>query len=314
MRHFNTSFIIFFICIALLSHAVAQGPFSPAQDSTPLPAGQLELVNISGSSHFTVEAPHAGDTLSYIITVEWENPKIPVTVLAPESLSFSGLKKTGASTQHKKIAVQKASGVMLKNSSLFIFNLKALTSGSAKAQSARLPYFSAVSQEREYVYISPSLITVLPAITPISQTITFKLILGLLAVSALMAGVYFVVKRFKQGSKPSAGQTLSFEEEVKDLKSRIQVADSRQLLQEAEKVCVKYLRSRLPGTQLASTDALIDSYLTKYSEEHKTQWQLLKNDFELANFGGGQKVAHELANTIKNIKTCLNIREDENHE
>jgi len=105
--------IFLFAILLICSLIVSQNQILNLVDSTPIHMGDttfsdvlkdahIEVLNINGSGTFTKERVNVGDTLSYIITVEWENPKIPITVFAPESLTFTGMRKIKASTSHKK--------------------------------------------------------------------------------------------------------------------------------------------------------------------------------------------------------------------
>src|SRR5262249_4538481 len=73
------------------STAAARDPFlAPPPGSAPdsAAAPMQEAVNLSPKGYFTNTAPRVGDSLDYVIAVEWEDTQVPVVVLAPDSVDF----------------------------------------------------------------------------------------------------------------------------------------------------------------------------------------------------------------------------------
>ncbi len=282
---------------------------NPSQTTPPAPS-QLELAEIDLSSWFTVEEVHVGDTLSYVIKAEWVNPKIPISVLAPESLSFEGLSKVRVSSSSKKLAQNSSSGPQIKNQSFFIYHLKAALPGSGKALSARLPYFNAVSKDKEYLAIAPQIVNVLPAKKPLFSRGWCKILFGLL----LLGGAGFLGYQLWQMSqskkKEKTAPAASQKEKLKELKSRLSVGDSKSLLLQMEEIAMDYFKeeNKLYGNRF---EDLLIAYLKRSGNENAESWNKLKSQFELARFGGGQLASHELMDSYKTLCLCIHHQEDE---
>lgn len=272
-------------------------------DTTP----ETELIDIDASSAFTREAPHVGDTLSYVVTVEWQNPKVPFTVLAPESLIFKGFKKRKVSTQHRKIARMQDGKPELINHSEFKYQLEAALSGTGHASSARLPYFSALSKEKEYFHLASQIVDILPAKTPILQRWYVLALLGLSAALLLWLAVKAVVFRLSSRKKSKKPSAPDFQSEVAALKSRLGNAEPKAILLEMEALCIRYLQHGHKQKDHASFNSLLEAHLIGERADRQSDWRKLERDFELAKFGGGQKAPHEMAETYQTLKTCLQI-------
>jgi hypothetical protein len=272
-------------------------------DKTP----ETDLIDIDASSAFTREAPHVGDTLSYVVTVEWQNPKVPFTVLAPESLTFKGFKKRKVSTQHRKIARVQDGKPVLINHSEFKYQLEAALSGAGQASSAKLPYFSALSKEREYFHVPPQLIDILPARVPILKRWYVLALLGLFAVLLLWLAVKVAIFRLSSRKKSKAPSAPDLQSEVTALKSRLGTAEPKAILLEMEALCIRFLQHGQKTKQSASFNSLLEARLPGETANRQSAWRKLERDFELAKFGGGQKAPHELAETYQTLKTCLQI-------
>ncbi|MBF0432129.1 MAG: hypothetical protein HQK83_12670 [Fibrobacteria bacterium] len=274
----------------------------------------FELMEINGSSHFTVEEPRVGDTLSYVIVVEWENPKIPFTVLAPESLVFSGFKKKGVSTNHKKSSRYEGGGAVIVNHSEFIYKLQANVVGSGKASGAKLPCFSVLSKEKEYFTISPNLVTISPARVPVTQLWYIRVLGGLVMLTLLAVGLKYGLSAMKQRKRAAKPVKTDLQQELKTLKSRLVTGDSQAILFEIERLAVVYLAELNPLSKDKGFKTLLSEYLKSTKNQNQDEWNKLQQDFEYAKFGGGQKASHEVAESFRILKKCLNINEDEDHE
>jgi hypothetical protein len=306
-------FLLFFSALYSQQSLLPSGPqdtVSPAPDSL----AEVELMQIDGSSRFTLENPNAGDTLSYIITVEWINPRIPFFILPPESLSFSGFRKEAASTDHRKISKIVDGKPTIINKSEFTYKLRAITPGSGKASSARLPYYSALSQEKEYLPIGPHLTDILPARVPVIKKWYFQVILWLLAAGVLFAAVKFLLIWMKQNRNRNRVVKIDFKDELKELKARLQFAESKDLLLQMENISLRFLKQELPKSASGNFDALLKRYLELKGDDNRDNWLRLQQDFELAKFGGGRKESHELLESYRALKTCLHLKEDKDNE
>jgi len=283
-------------------------------DTTNMPLNQneaVEVFEIDGKGAFTQEEVNVNDTLSYIITIEWTNPKVPITVLAPESLTFAGLKKTKVYTSHKKIAHNRLGQPVVKNKSQFIFNLKAEIAGSGKASSTKLPYFSALRQDKEYVTISPQLINIGPAVTPFFQKGYVRFIFALLGAALLGWVLYLIISRLKAKPRKPQEDNSNLMEKLKDLKSRIGVAESKNIILEMESLATLYLKLKLKTNQTHFA-SLLNEYYVLTNDKNKESWQKLVSDFELAKFGGGNKPSHQLMESYKLLNLCINQKEETN--
>ena len=308
--------LLFFMLFSLLTAQGTNTPLAIPDSSFPtqeIPS-ELELLEIDGSSRFTLENPHAGDTLSYIISIEWINPKVPLTVLAPESLLFSGFQKKGVRTEHRKVSNIKDGKPTLSNQSHFIYKLKAITPGTGKASSAKLPYYTALSQDKEYLLISPHLIDILPAKVPLVKRWYLQTIFWILIAFLLVVLVKLFTSYLKSSKSKNKVQKIDFTTEIKTMKSRLTSAEPKALLLQMEQLCIRFLQQECATKNEQHFDTLLKSYEATISPEKNKSWLLLQKDFELAKFGGGQKAQHELLETYKNLKTCLNIKEDDENE
>ncbi len=320
MKTDNWFYIVLFVTVNVFGQNVPIAPSVPLfSDSTQSqnaiePPSELELLQISGHSKFSKSTVHVGDTLSYSITIEWHNPKVPVMVLAPESLSFDGFVKKSASTDHKKVSTIKEGQMTLTNRTVFTYHLKAQTPGSGRASKTILPYYSAISKEHEYYSISPSLIDILPAKISLQERPFFKLILGLFLIGLISGGVYlFVKKKSKQtASKPDAGP--NYITRLTQLKSRLQTGESKSILMEMEQIAIAFLSEKLNKSADTKLETLLDVYLTNAEASTISDWNKLKEDYELAKFGGGQKARHELTESYHLLKQCLGIKGEDTHE
>jgi hypothetical protein len=308
--------LVFLFLLQLPCAQPASPPFSPADTSTAGPDSvpDYELLEIDGSSIFTLEEPHVGDTLSYIITIEWVNPKVPFFVLAPESLTFSGFKKLGVGTDHKKVSRLEDGKPVLKNRSEFSYRLKAITQGSGKATSARLPYYTALSQEKEYLVISSNLIDILPAKVPITKKWYVRVLFWILLIVLLILAIKYSMIWWKEKKKRGLAPKSDFGQEMKEIKSRLQTGESKSVLLQMEDLSKRFLQQELSNKTQHNINTLIQEYLKRNPESHKDEWISLQQDFELAKFGGGHKASHEIIESYRNLKTCLNLKEEQDYE
>ena len=317
------NWIAFLFIVNLSIHSQPLTQVSTPPDSAPVFLGDttfqgaledahIELLEIDGNGSFSRQNIAAGDTLSYTITVEWKNPKVPIAVLAPESLSFVGFKRVKSFTSHKKIAKMVDGKPVVKNRSVFVYNLKAKIPGSGKAGTARLPYYSAVRKEQEYLTISPQLIDISKAVIPLNQRWYIKLFLWILLAGLVLVMGRWALKTFKKSDSDKNKQhSQSLEQSLKEVKSRIGSAESRELLLEMESLAVRYLADTL-GSTGNHFDTLLADYKTKTEAKDFEKWATLKDEFNLAKFGDGNRASHELLESYKLLSQCLHQNEDIN--
>lgn len=313
-----------------------------------------EAVKLSSQGAFTLLAPRVGDSLDYVLRVEWEETQVPVVVLAPDSLSFAGFRILGQATQHKKLA----SGSEVRNRTEFIYRLRASTQGMGKASSLRLRYLTGISTREEAVFVPNVLIDILPAPVRILDALWFKLliwVLGLAGAMALAFGAYRMTLKARAGKTP---QREDFRPEVAALKSRLRSAQnspdaSREILLAMEGLAIRFLRAELdqagsrsgsrgpvtsastatsaspgstasPAVETAAKAApmrfepLLSEYLARnaalQAEGGAQDWDKLRELFRHARFAGGHKEPHELQDAFKTFRKCLKIKEEGDHD
>ncbi len=286
--------------------SLSQGP-SPAFDND---SSSTPLIQLKVTSFFSKSLIHMGDSLEYTVRVSWEDPHIPVTVLAPDSLDFIGLKRVGQSTTHRKIA----SAAGLSSQTEFTFQLVAASPGSATASALRLRYFAGVRGSEEQLYVAPVHIQIDAAKVPLQKRLWFRLI----ALVALLAFLYWIaLMGFKQLQKKKNEKIKpqnNWAERVREIKGRIRLGESKKILLDIEALCIQFLQSQAKMLRSENRfNPLLDEYLgehTDISSDIKEEWYSLKQEFEHARFGGGQRESHELFESLRKVSHCLGLKAD----
>src|SRR5207253_1309750 len=126
--------------------------------------------NLSTQAAFSQPSARVGDSLDYVLQVEWRDGQVPVVVLAPDSIAFAGFKVIGQATVHKKIATENE----VRNHTEFIYRLRAVTQGGGRAASLKLRYLSGISKSEEAVYVPAAILDVGPAPVNLADRLWFK--------------------------------------------------------------------------------------------------------------------------------------------
>ncbi|MDB5103040.1 MAG: hypothetical protein JWP91_729 [Fibrobacteres bacterium] len=309
-----------------------------------------EAVKLSTQGAFTLASPRVGDSLDYVVQVEWEDTQVPVIVLAPDSLDFPGFKIIGQATVHKKLA----SGQSVRNHTEFIFRLRAQAQGPGKAASMKLRYLTGLSRQEEAVFIPTAHTDILPAPTRLLDMAWFKILLGLIILGG--AGALGRIS-FKLASRKKAAKTPPREDlrpAVATLKNRLRSAQnspdaSKEILLEMENLATRFLRDELsatgisplskgmaagtgkasapgaPATAPALAPARFESMLSAYLAGRNgsngsgpsgsdQEWARLGELFRHARFAGGYKEPHELQDAFRTFRKCLKITGEDEHE
>ncbi|HKP97506.1 MAG TPA: hypothetical protein VJ385_17305 [Fibrobacteria bacterium] len=309
-------------------------PPAPVADSAAASAPQ-EAVKLSTQGRFTASAPRVGDSLDYVVQVEWEDAQVPVFVLAPDSLDFPGFKVLGQATVHKKLA----SGSSVRNHTEFIYRLRAATQGPGKAASLKVRYLTGLSRQEEAVFIPTALADIGPAPVRLPDMLWFKLLLW----AAILAGAGVLgFAAFKLAARKRAAKVVKREDlkpEVAALKNRLRSAQnspdaSKAILLEMEGLAARFLRDETapgnaPGTAAARGsaparfDPLLDAYLARRAPGANgdagpggdaRDWDKLRDLFRHARFAGGYKEPHELQDAFRTFRKCLKMTGDDDHE
>lgn len=295
---------------------------APADTSAALPGtpagGTVEAVSLSVQGIFTAPSARVGDSLDYVLRVEWPDIGVPVMVLAPDSLDFPGFAVIGQSTQHRKLA--SASGIA--NRTEFVYRLRARTAGGAKASSMRLRYLSGVSRTEESVFVPAAHLDIAPARKRPLETWWGRLLLGalvLVVLGALARAAFRLASRRRQERTPARDDLRP---EVLALKPRLRGGDSRAILLAMEGLCVRHLRQALDGASPAPAagaqaprfEVLLDRYLARDGAEDAEGWKSLRELFLHARFAGGHKEPHELQEAYRVLKRCLKIKDEPGDE
>ncbi len=284
---------------------------APAPDSLRT----QERVNLTARSGFFPRNPRVGDTLEYAIEVSWQDTRIPVLVLAPDSVDFTGLLLLDQSTRHEKIA----NGKTVENHTVFAYTLIADQPGPAKAASLKVRYTTGISGRDEAVYAPAGHVEILPSRFAFTRSLWFRVMLLLLAL-AVLAGLAFSFLRGRRGrekTKPTVEnrpETLSAE--VKSLRNRIGNGESRDILRGMEQLSLRFLGEKLSveKTDLTAArfDALLNRWLEKQGEdlERTADWEHLRELFRQARYAGGHKEPHELQDGWRALKRCLEVADE----
>jgi hypothetical protein len=325
-----------FSSIAIGSDSTLTGrdPFltpPPGSDSTQtnaIPALE-EAVKLSVQGAFSNLNPKAGDSLDYILQVEWRDTQVPVVVLAPDTLAFEGFKILGQATVHSKLA----SNQDIRNHTEFIYRLRAKVQGTGRAGSLKVRYMTGLSQAEEAIFVPTAIIDILPAPVRLTDMLWFKLVGGLLLLGAAVAISWITFRLMLKARKPSAPLKIDFQPELKELKNRLRVGSSspdasKEIILNMEAISIRFLQQeiRLTGSakNAASTGIGIDRYeplLEKYLAGNESSdaslamdWNKLTELFRHARFAGGYKEPHELQDAFRTFKKCLKLTGEDDHE
>ena len=331
------------------SGAGGRDPFlspQPAANDTSVHADapMQEAVKLSTQGAFTSQSPKVGDSLDYVVQVEWEDTQVPVFILAPDSVDFPGFKVIGQATVHKKLASSQA----VWNHTEFIFRLRAQTQGIGKAASMKIRYLTGLSHQEEAVFIPTALTDIQPAPVHLLDMLWFKLLIWVVILAAAGA---IGMAAFKAASRKRA-EKLPKREDLKPavtaLKNRLRAAQnspdaSKEILLEMENLAVRFLRNELgaSGDAAQSTagnpaqarfEPLLETFLRGGPATHSTgapagngaasakqggtavDWTKLKDLFRHARFAGGYKEPHELQDAFRTFRKCLKITGEDDHE
>jgi hypothetical protein len=305
------------------STLIQRDPFQPppldsAAVNVDADTNPLEAVKLSAHGAFTNLSPRVGDSLDYVLQVEWEESQVPVMVLAPDSLDFSGFKVLGQATVHKKLA-----GVQsIRNHTEFIYRLRAQIQGSGRVSSLKVRYITGLSGKEEALFIPTALLDIAAAPVNLLDRVWFKLLAGLIVFGGavfLAWGAYRITLRTRKKAEPTK---LDLRPEVTDLKNRMKSAASspdaaREILLAMESLGILYLQQELKNQTQTKFEPLLEGFLasTGNADSPGTQdWVKLKELFRHARFAGGYKEPHELQDAFKTFKRCLKITGEDEHE
>ena len=308
------------------SAAVGRDPFlapppSALPDTNPPAAPMQEAVKLSSRGAFSAQAPRVGDSLDYVVSVEWEDTQVPVVILAPDSVDFPGFKVLGQATQHQKLA----NGQAVRNHTEYQYHLRAQVQGPGKAIALKLRYLTGMSQREEAIFIPSALVDISPAPVQLMDMLWFKLLLWAVILGGALALAY---ASFKLASRKRAAAEPKREDlrpAAEALKSRLRAAQnspdaSKAILLEIEALAMRYLRDAAvaagaaPGANdLAQKfEPRLDAYLSKPANQTEAaEWAKLKDLFRQARFAGGYKEPHELQDAFRTLKKCIKMTGDD---
>ena len=283
---------------------------NPARDSAAA-APLREAVKLSTQGAFSLPSARVGDSLDYVVAVEWEDTQVPVVVLAPDSADFPGFRILGQAAQHKKLA----NGQSVRNHTEFIYKLRAAAQGPGKASSLKVRYLTGLSQREEAAFIPSALIDIGPAPVRLLDTLWFKLLLWLVVLGAAL-GAGWASFRFARKRAEARPRRLDLKPEVEALKARLRMAQnnpetSQAILLEMENLAVRFLREELGGSQQTRFEPLAEAYVSAGREAERPAWAKLKDLFRYARFAGGHKEPHELQDAFRTYRICLKIQGEE---
>lgn len=267
-------------------------------------------MKLSAKGTFLTDRAAVGDTVVYQLLVEWMDTQVPVVVLAPDSLETPGFRIVDQSTTHHTTVANSE----VRNATEFVYKLVADAPGGAKVSSLRLRYLTGFSNREEALYVPASFIDIDPAHVPLWERLWFQILVLLF----IAAGLGWGGRRLLQSAKYARQRRLRSQEakqrgftpEVQALKGRWNTADSRLWIEDAEKVCIDFLRHHLginaPGNRF---ETLLEQYLAHNPKPEETEaWNKLRDLFHHARYAGGRKEPHELQENYRILKTCLHIQ------
>jgi hypothetical protein len=296
--------------------AAHRDPFLAPPPGAALPdsaAPMQEAVRLSTHGAFSKPSARVGDSLDYVVAVEWEDTQVPVVVLAPDSADFPGFRILGQATQHKKLA----NGQAVKNRTEFVYSLRATAQGPGKAASLKVRYLTGLSQREEAVFIPSALIDIGPAPVRLLDMLWFQALLWLAALGAAAAAGWAAFRLASRKRAEARPQRADLRPEAEALKARLRTAQnnpesSRAILSEMESLAVRYLKEETGGAGTARFETLLEAYLSKDRASEAADWAKLKELFRHARFAGGYKEPHELQDAFRTFRKCLKIQaEDE---
>lgn len=309
---------------APVSNSLADSQLAPAAAEK-----NTDRISLSAKSRFTPNPSRMGDTVEYRIEVTWQDSRVPVLVLAPDSVDFTGLTLVEQSTRHEKSAM----GGKVENRTVFSYSLVPKQTGIGKAASLKVRYTTALSGQEEAVYAPAAQVEIRAARFAFLQSGWF---LGLCTVVILagLGGVLYAA--LKAGKIGGTGKNKSAETGPKDkraqlvrdfqaVKARIGHGESREILSEMERLAIAHLRaSQASATSAAGGtaqsvesappkfDTLLDAWLMQNRDDldRTADWERLRELFRQARYAGGHKEPHELQDAWRAMKRCLNVTEE----
>jgi hypothetical protein len=315
---------------------LAPPPVAPA-DSDAAAMPPMEAVKLSTQGTFTSAQIRVGDSLDYVVQVEWEDTQVPVFVLAPDSLGFPGFKILGQATEHKKIA--SASGV--KNHTAFIYRLRAQTQGTGKASSLKIRYLTGLSKQEEAVYIPTALADIGPAPVRILDMLWFRILMALAILGAAGALGYAAFKAARRRAA-KAPKRDDLKPDVAALKNRLRSAQntpdaSKAILLEMERLAIRFMQDEAGAnaaaqkptngsgsvTAAVAAQARFEPQLQAYLAAKPAgtdgsgtaqDWDKLRELFRHARFAGGHLEPHELQDAFRTFRKCLKMTGEDEHD
>jgi hypothetical protein len=304
-------------------------PSSPSPGLDPSPDSQANLapspsqenpnqfkISLNARSHFTPEKPRLNDTVIYQIEVTWQDSRIPVLVMAPDSVQFTGLKCVDQSTRHEKAVNQGA----VQNRTIFSYTLLPAQVGLAKAAALKVRYTTGISGSEEAVFAPAAHIEILPPRFGFLGSAWFRWLASLLALAVLAFAGYLAFAKWKRKRETVGGRERKATDpreglvkEVLSLKSRIGHGESRLILMEMEKLSLVHLRTLVKHTdEAAKFDALLNLWMGQHPDdlERQADWERLRDLFRLARYAGGHKEPHELQDAWRSLKRCLDVHDE----
>ena len=290
---------------------LAPPPGAATLDSS---SSMQEAVKLSARGAFSQPAPRVGDSLDYAIAVEWEDTRVPVVVLAPDSAGFPGFKILGQATRHKKLA----DGSAVRNRTEFVYQLRAAAQGPGKAVSLKVRYLTGLSQREEAVFVPAALVDIGPAPVRLLDTLWFKALLWLAILGAAVAAGWASFRLAARKRAEARPKRADLRPEVEALKARLRAAQNspeagKALLAEMESLAIRHLRDDLgQAVGQARFEPLLEAYLARGHADEAGDWAKLKELFRHARFAGGHKEPHELQDAFRTFRKCLTMQaEDE---
>ncbi len=282
---------------------------APVDSAAIQPVAEITAFKIDSKTAFSLPSPHVGDSLDFVISLEWKDMQIPIMVLAPESLSFSGFKILGQNTQHQKLV----RGENVINHTEFIYQVKAITQGAGKASSIKLRYMSPLSKNEEAIFVQPTFIDIGKQKIPFTHSWIFKIIVGLVLGVLVYFGIRMGLQKLKERKKAKTPSQKDFLPALQAIKARLLVVDSKSVIEQMEKICIDFLSEKLSLTQtgILKFEPLLLNYLPTCEDAMQSEWKELQGLFHHARFAGGQKASHEMQDYYRRLKKCLNLGDNE---
>lgn len=292
-------------------------PPSAVPDTNPAAAPMQEAVRLSTRGAFSAQAPRVGDSLDYVVSVEWEDTQVPVIILAPDSVDFPGFKILGQATQHKKLA----NGQTVRNHTEYQYHLRAQVQGPGKAIALKLRYLTGMSQREEAIFVPSALVDIAPAPVRLLDMLWFKLLLWAVILGGALVLAYASFKLASRKRAAAEPEREDLRPAVEALKSRLRAAQnspdaSKAILLEMEALAMRYLRDNAaPNAAAHKFEPMLDAYLSKPANQTEAaEWAKLKDLFRHARFAGGYKEPHELQDAFRTFRKCIKMTGDDQHD